>query len=142
MQPFHFFKPLEIRYGDLDPQGHVNNARYLTYLEQARIAYITHLNLWDGQSFAEVGIILADAHITFRALLLFGSQIQVGVRVTRLGGKSLTMEYIIEDSQTRQELAHAATVLVAYDYHQNRTIPVPENWRQRIAEFENLPPNV
>jgi acyl-CoA thioester hydrolase len=139
MHPFHFYKPLEIRYGDLDPQGHVNNARYLTYLEQARIAYITHLNLWDGRSFADVGIILADAQITFRAPLLFGSQIQVGVRVNRLGGKSMTMEYVIEDSQTHQELAHATTVLVAYDYRQNQTISIPDAWRQRIMEFENLP---
>ena len=139
MHPFHYFKSLEIRYGDLDPQGHVNNARYLTYLEQARIAYLLHLNLWDGHSFADVGIILADAQITFRAPVLFGSQIQVGVRVTRLGGKSMTMEYLIEDSQTHQEFAHAATVLVAYDYHHSQTISLPLDWRQRIAEFENLP---
>lgn len=139
MHPFHFFKSLEIRYGDLDPQGHVNNARYLTYLEQARVAYLIHLNLWDGQSFTDLGMILADVHITYRAPLLFGNQIQVGVHVTRLGGKSMTMEYVIEDSQTHQELAHAATVLVAYDYRQNQTIPLPDSWRQRITEFENLP---
>ena len=37
MADFRFYHPIEVRYGDLDPQGHVNNARYLTYLEQARI---------------------------------------------------------------------------------------------------------
>jgi acyl-CoA thioester hydrolase len=43
MPGFHYYHPIEVRYGDLDPQGHVNNARYLTYLEQARIGYIRHL---------------------------------------------------------------------------------------------------
>jgi len=43
MAEFNYYHPIEVRYGDLDPQGHVNNARYLTYFEQARINYIAHL---------------------------------------------------------------------------------------------------
>ncbi|NOY99067.1 MAG: acyl-CoA thioesterase, partial [Chloroflexi bacterium] len=39
MSDFHFYHPIVVRYGDLDPQGHLNNARYLTYFEQARIHY-------------------------------------------------------------------------------------------------------
>ena len=138
MNPFNFYIPIEIRYGDLDPQGHVNNARYLTYLEQARIGYITHLGLWDGQSFSQIGIILADAHLTFQAPIYFGQPIRVGVRTTRLGNKSLTVEYLIEDSQTQQEFARASTVLVTYDYQNHRTIQIPENWRQQISKFEHL----
>ena len=138
MPPFHFYKPIEIRYGDLDPQGHVNNAKYLTYLEQARIAYVGHLGLWDGASFLDIGFILADARITFLQPLHFGQRVQVGVRSARLGKKSLTMEYTIEDSQDRQEYATASTVVVTYDYHSRQTISIPENWRQRIVEFENL----
>ena len=37
MSAYHFSYPIEVRYGDLDPQGHVNNAKYLTYMEQARV---------------------------------------------------------------------------------------------------------
>jgi acyl-CoA thioester hydrolase len=138
MNLFHFYHPIEIRYGDLDPQGHVNNARYLTYLEQARIEYIMHLGLWDGQWFSQIGIILADAHLTFQAPIYFGQPIHVGVRTTRLGNKSLTVEYLIEDNSTHKEHAHGSTVLVTYDYENNQTIPIPENWRQRISEFEHL----
>jgi acyl-CoA thioester hydrolase len=138
MQNFSFYLPLEIRYADLDPQGHVNNALYLTYIEQGRIAYITHLGLWDGKTFSKVGIILASAQITFLSPIYLGQPLQVGVRVSRLGGKSLDMEYVIEDSQKRQELARATTVLVAYNYDTHQTISIPENWRSHITEFENL----
>ncbi len=140
MRDFHFYHPIEVRYGDLDPQGHVNNAKYLTYFEQARIAYIAHLGLWDNHnSFIDIGIILADAHVTFLAPLLFGQKVQVGVCVTRLGNKSLSMEYTLQSAGDPQEFASGSTVLVTYDYRAGHTIAVPDTWRQAIAAFENLP---
>jgi acyl-CoA thioester hydrolase len=138
MPEFRFFHPIEVRYGDLDPQAHVNNAKYLTYMEQARIAYIQQLGLWDGRSFLEIGIILADAHITFHAPILFGQEVRVGVRVSRLGNKSMAMEYRLEDGGTNERLASGSTVLVAYDYQAARTIPIPAGWRRVIADFEQL----
>ncbi len=138
MSGFLYYHPIEVRYGDLDPQGHVNNARYLTYMEQARIGYIRHLGLWTAGSFLEIGIILADVQVTFLTPILFGQPIQVGVRVTRLGNKSLTMEYALEDSRDTSLLAKGSSVLVAYDYHLQATIPIPESWCAAISAFEAL----
>lgn len=136
MTAYRFFHPIEIRYGDLDPQGHVNNARYLTYFEQTRANYLRHLGLWDGKSFLEIGIILAEARVSFLAPVLFGQQVQVGARVSKIGNKSLTMHYSLEDIQTGLQLAAGEAVLVAYDYAAAKTIPVPPAWRQTISEFE------
>lgn len=138
MPEFRFYHPIEVRYGDLDPQGHVNNAKFMTYMEQARVQYIKHLGLWDGKSFLEIGFILAEARVTFLAPILFIQQVRVGVRVSRLGNKSLDMEYCIEDIQTGQEMARGSSVQVAYDYRSAKTIPLPEHWRQIIREFEKL----
>lgn len=139
MTAFRFYHPIEIRYGDLDPQGHVNNAKYLTYFEQTRVSYVVNLGLWGGGSFFEIGFILADIHLSFKAPLHFGQKVQVGTRVTRLGNKSLTMEYALEDTETGQTLAISSSVLVTYDYHRGKTIPIPEHWRKAITDFENLP---
>jgi len=140
MDKFRYYHPIEVRYGDLDPQGHVNNSRYLTYLEQARVSYIRHLGLWDGRSFRDIGFILADAHITYRSPILYGQVVRVGVRFVRLGNKSLTMQYSIEDGQLGDQMATATTVQVAYDYYSQKTIPIPENWRQKISQFEEIDP--
>ncbi len=91
MSSFRFYHPIEIRYSDLDPQKHVNNARYLTYFEQARIAYIRQLGLWDFRSFMDIGFILASAELTFLVPVELGWSVEAGVRVSRLGTKSLTM---------------------------------------------------
>ncbi len=138
MNGYRYYHPIEVRYGDLDPQGHVNNARYLTYLEQARIGYIRHLGLWRGGSFLDIGIILAEARVTFRQPIHLGQAVRVGVRVPRLGNKSFPMQYVIEDARTGAVLAAGETVQVCYDYATQRTISIPPSWRAAIALFEGL----
>jgi acyl-CoA thioester hydrolase len=138
MTDFHFFHPIEVRYGDLDAQQHVNNAKYLTYMEQARLAYAQHLGLWDGGSFADLGMIVAEIQISYRAPIHFGLPVRVGVRVSRLGNKSMTWEYRLENAQDGSPFATATSVQVAYDYREGCSIPVPEKWRTEITRFENI----
>ncbi len=140
MPVFKFYHPIEVRYGDLDPQGHVNNSRYLTYMEQGRIAYVFSLGLAsENASFLDLGMILADVHITFRSPIQYRQAVRVGVRVSRLGNKSLTMEHSIEDSQTGEILASGESVLVAYDYRRSASMPIPDAWRQAISAYESIP---
>ncbi len=63
-------------------------------------------------------------------------EVEVGVRVSRLGNKSLDMEYLIKESVTGIVFAEGKTVQVAYDYHDKKTIPLLESWREAILEFE------
>ncbi len=138
MPTFRFHYPIEIRYADLDPQGHVNNARFLTYFEQARVQYLIHLGLFSKeQSFIEIGIIIAEAAITFKSPVYFGTQARVGARVSRLGTKSMTMEYEMTD---KEGLIYAtgSTAIVTFDYKTHATIPIPATWREIISKFEHL----
>ena len=136
MSEFRFYHPIEVRYGDLDPQQHVNNAKYLTYIEQARIAYVQTTGLWDGKSFQDIGIILAEATVSYKSPILWGQTVQVGVRVSRLGNKSFDWAYIIQDVNRKQIHATASTIQVAYNYHLSKTIPIPDDWRKIITTFE------
>lgn len=139
MPEFRFHYPIQVRYGDLDPQGHVNNAKYLTYFEQARVHYLLRLGLFDkGQSFTNIGIILAEVRVTFLAPLQYGTDVRIGMRISRLGNKSMTAEYTLMDAASNKELATGSAVLVGYDYRTNETLPIPEEWRGKIAEFEKM----
>src|SRR5512146_2411533 len=114
MSDYHFYHPVEVRYGDLDPQGHVNNAKHLTYFEQARIAYMIELGLFTkDQSFMEIGVILADLHITYLEPIHYGQNIKVGVCAAKLGNKSMTWEQNIVDIDTEKEITRGKVVLVA-----------------------------
>jgi acyl-CoA thioester hydrolase len=139
MTEFRFYHPIEVRYGDLDPQGHLNNSRYLTYFEQARIQYFLALGLFTpGQSFMDIGVIMAEARVAFHAPVHFGQPVKVGVRVTKIGNKSMTVEQAILHAGNGERLASGQVVLVAFDYRANKTIPVPDGMREKIAQFESL----
>ena len=139
MSEFRFFYPIDVRYGDLDAQGHLNNAMYLTYFETGRIKYWAHLGLFNpGDSFLNIGMIMADAQVTFKSAVEYGTSVKVGVRISRLGNKSMTSEYVIVNADTGEELATGSSVLVAYDYRARKTIPIPDVMREKITEFEGL----
>jgi len=138
MSEFRFFYPVQIRYADLDAQWHVNNARFLTILEQARLSYIRQLGLWDGKSFLDLGLIVADVHIAYKAPIELEEEIQVALRVDRIGNKSMTMINEIRNAKDVSLKAQAEVVMVTYDFHSKATIPVPESWRKTITEFEGL----
>jgi acyl-CoA thioester hydrolase len=139
MSGFRFYYPIEARYGDLDPQGHVNNAKHLTYFEQARVAYMIELGLFTrDQSFMEIGVILADVHITYLAPIYFGQNIKVGVRAVKFGTKSMTWEQNIMDADSGKELAWGEVIIVTYDYEQEKTTSIPQHWKEKIMEFEGF----
>lgn len=140
MTDYTYYYPIQIRYSDLDPQWHVNNARYLTFLEQTRIHYLMDLGLFDGEHFFDLGLIVADIHIAYLAPILNTEEIRVGMRVSHLGNKSMKINYGIENPATAELKARAEVVLVAYDYHQKRSVTIPDLVRSKIAAFEGIEP--
>jgi acyl-CoA thioester hydrolase len=138
MTNFRFVLPIEVRYADLDPQRHVNHATVLSYLETARARYLQQLGLWDGVDFDSIGIIIAEISCRYLAPIVFGQAIEVALAVTHLGTKSLTLDYVVRESTSHAELATAHSVLVAYDYRQGQSIPIPPEWRRTIEAFEGI----
>jgi acyl-CoA thioester hydrolase len=134
---FHFYHPIEVRYGDLDPQGHLNNAKFVTFFEQARIQYIRHLGLFkEGQSFMDIGVILADVHIAYKKPVEWGTPVKVGVRTLKIGNKSMTVEQNVVHAETEEVFATGEVVMVTYDYREGKSIPVPQEWREAATRFE------
>jgi acyl-CoA thioester hydrolase len=139
MSEIKFFHPIEVRYGDLDPQGHLNNSKYLTYFEQARIRYFVELGLFvPGQSFMDIGVIMAESKVTYHAPVEYGTPVKAGACTCRLGNKSMTVNQAIVHAETGEVFASGYVVLVACDYREQRTVPIPEKMRKTLAEYEGL----
>lgn len=121
----------EVRFRDLDALGHVNNAVYASYLESARIAYYQQLT---RQPLEQLGLILGELTLRYRAPAFFGDRLAIGVRIASIGTKSFVMEYAIGRASDDALIATASTVLVAYDYKRGVSVPVPEVVRQVLKE--------
>lgn len=122
-----------MRWADLDALGHVNNATYLTYLEQARIMFFLTLALWDGKP-DKLGLIMARAIIDYKLPLNAEDTVTVYTRVARIGSKSFdTEQHIVCERDGLPTLAAAATItIVIYDYRSNQSTPIPDNWRDKL----------
>jgi acyl-CoA thioester hydrolase len=132
---YRFSLPMDVRFGDIDALGHVNNAVFFTYMEQSRMEYLTQLGLPTlGQT--NLSFILAEAACQFKAPIRYGARLEVKSRVERIGNSSFSMAHQIEDRSTRQVMATGRSVIVVYDYAANKSAPLPLDWRAAIEKFE------
>ena len=118
-----------VRFRDLDPMGHVNNAVFLTYIESARVAFLQHLGA--AATLEDMSVIVARIEIDFRAPIGFGEDVDISVRASRFGGKSFDLDY--ELRVDGEVVAEAKSVLVAYDYGKGQAVELPEEWREKLA---------
>jgi acyl-CoA thioester hydrolase len=133
MEGFRFVCPQEVTFRDLDVFGHVNNAVYLTYIENARIGYLREV--LGIESLDDLLVIVARVNIDFRSRASLGETLEVGTRVSRIGTKSFDVEHEIHGPDGRL-VARAETTLVTFDYRGDATMPVPDLWRERIEAYE------
>jgi acyl-CoA thioester hydrolase len=133
MEGFRFVYPQEVTFRDLDVFGHVNNAVYLTYLENARVAYLREVLGLD--SLDDLLVIVANVNIDFRTRASLGETLEIGARTSRIGTKSFDLDHEIRGPDGRL-VAAAATTLVTFDYRGDSTMPVPDLWRERIEAYE------
>ena len=129
MQGFDFVHRERVRFRDLDPMGHVNNAVFLTYMESARTAFLIELGAASGVH--DLPIIVARIEIDFRSPAGLGDEVEVGVRAGRFGTKSFDLEYELRAGD--RLLAEAKSVCVGYDYATGETVAIPDDWRARLA---------
>ena len=133
MEGFRFVYPQEVAFGDLDAFGHVNNAVYLTYVENARIGYMREV--LGVESLEDLLVIVAKVNIDFRSRASLGDVLEIGARVSRIGTKSFDLDHEVRGPDARL-VAAASTTLVTFDYRGDTTMPVPDLWRERIQSFE------
>ena len=133
---FNYKHPIVVRYADLDPQQHVNNAAVVTYLESARMGYYQETGIWDGLSFGEFGMVVAALHIDYLLPIRFGQGVKVGLGVRHMGNKSLRFRFQVQDGDGQTTFARGEITMVAYDPQADRSIPIPEAWREKIEIFE------
>ena len=120
-----------VRYGDLDPNQHVNNATYSTYFETGRVSLIRNPAFGlmpPGQSW-----VLAHLSIDFKAEVHWPGTVELGLAVSRLGRASVTYEQVVFYNGACAASALAITVLV--DERTRKPTPLTEDIIQRFQPW-------
>jgi acyl-CoA thioester hydrolase len=131
-------EPIAVRWGDMDSMGHVNNAKYFTYCESARMSYFAAVRMHEHREDGRYGPALAAATLNFRRQVRYPAELEVATRVTEIGRSSFKMEYEVRHRDTGERVADGSGVIVWTDYGTGRSTPLPESLKEEIRRFEGM----
>src|SRR5262245_16847946 len=133
--PFRYAAYTPAAFSDTDAQDVVYYGRYMPYLDLARTEYHRHLGaVAVGGQFA-----MRAMHVEYHAPARFDDLLEVFVRVERIGTTSVTYDhaaYRIDDDGRDVLMATAKQTLVFIDPESREPVPVPAEFRERVAAFE------
>jgi acyl-CoA thioester hydrolase len=162
-QTFAVWVPVAVRYRDLDPQGHVNNAVYFTYFEQGRLGYFEALRQLGRAALAagaaaapvtartlevapadtddrlELPLVISEANCAYLRPIVSLAPLVVGVRTERVGHASLAMAYALCPAPGEPPYATGATMIVCVDPTTGRPRGLPA-WT--LAAVRHLEPDL
>ncbi|MDA8016045.1 MAG: acyl-CoA thioesterase [Thermoanaerobaculia bacterium] len=136
-EQFSFWVPVSVRWGDMDSYGHVNNAKYFTYCETARMAYFEAIGIDGATSQPDLGPAIVRAECNFRHQVRHPAELDIGVRTSKIGGRTFTLEYGLFHRGTDDLAADGASVCVWVDYVAEKALPIPEALIGRIRQLED-----
>ena len=113
---------------------HVNNAVYMTYFEHARLRYLR--DVIGISTIKKLAMVLATITCDYVSPVHMGEDLEIATRVDWIGTSSLGMSHVARTIRDDREVARATSVLVTYDYAEERPQPVNEAWRAALTEFE------
>ena len=134
--PFKFSARTRVGFSDTDAQGIVYYGRYLPYFDLARVEYLRRLDLLRPDVLTGYEFVMRACTLEYFAPAVFDDEIDVCIRLARLGRTSETYEcaaYRVPDDVL---MVTASQTLVLVDLEERRAVPIPEVYRERVRAFE------
>ena len=128
---------LPVLWGDQDSFGHVNNLRYLSWAETARVEYLKKIGMWVPLPPNGVGPILVAISCNYKRPVNYPDTVQVGARVTGVGNSSIRMAHRIVSKALDMVTAEVDSTIVVLDYSRMKSVAVPDAVRKSIEELES-----
>jgi len=131
---FSYWWPIIVRWKDMDAMGHVNNSTYFTYLESARIGFLTALG-WISrmEGTARQGPVVVSQTFNYRRQVHYPDELEVGVGCGEIRTRSFVIEYGVFRKGTDELVGDGSTVLVWLDYPANKAVEIPPDMRKALT---------
>ena len=120
IEDFHFTHKIKTRWKDLDAFRHINNAVYLSYIEDARIILLRRWNI----DYAEKSLIVAAVKIDYLKQVQHPSSLIIGQKITKIGNKSFDISSAMFVQGQEEPVCVSTVTSVAFDFKLNQTVKV------------------
>ena len=133
-KPGKVIQEIEVRFRDIDSMGHVNNAVFLTYFEEGRKTFLADvLNIVDPKDYP---FILAHIDCDFLKPVKLGDSLLLEVWIGEIREKSFAFKYrIVQRSDETAVYGKGESVMVLFDYKENKSIPIPKDFLEKILAY-------
>jgi acyl-CoA thioester hydrolase len=132
--PFTFSARTRVGFSDTDAQGVVYYGRYNPYFDLARVEYLRSLGLLHRQAGGD--FVMRANDVEYFAPARFDDELEIHARVSRIGRTSVTFEFAAYKIPEDMLLVTAHQTLVYVDLEERKALPVPDDYRAKIAELE------
>lgn len=131
---FHHQIPAQLRFSDVDRFGHVNNSVYFSLFDMSKEKYF--MDVVGKDPFHQVCIVVANVNANFLAPIYFPDEIAIQTAIVHLGNKSFTLHQRAVNVRTKEVKCDCRTVMVCLDMNDKVSVPIPQNFRERIEAYE------
>ena len=123
-----------VRWDDLDAFGHVNNAKYLTFVQEARFLWATEEYSAAMRESSLIEMVVARAEIDFVEPIYDGGRfVDIEVTIEKIGNSSFNMQFVISDGG--KVFAHVRTVQVAVSLETKKSRPLHDKEREFLTRY-------
>jgi len=120
---------IQKRFSDVDPFQHVNNVSQQMYFDVGKMEYYEQV-LGDEVLLGDLRIITVSTSTSYMGQIRLHARVRVTTTGEKISNKSLTLfQQLVVDGQVRSE---SRSVMVAFDFARQLSMPVPEAWRTRL----------
>lgn len=134
---FRVAVPVQVRMSDLDPFVHVNNGIQCHYFDLGRSFYLETV-LQNQVDWKTIDLVLVHIDLDFMAPVEFHDQLVCESKIIEIGHKSLKMKQRLRDTKTNTVKTVCNSVLAGFDRTTHQSIPISEEYKQKIREFEGV----
>lgn len=134
-----FTHDIVVRFNECDPLGHVNNAIYFTYLEEARTDVFRIFN--PDMVMRDWNLIVASTRCDFLQEVLYLQKITVYTWIGRLGTSSFDVEHAIRDAEGNW-VARGKATLLGFDFETKQGVPLTDEIRAKLLQHSDAPEGV
>ena len=139
LDAYSFFLPVRVRFADTDLQGHVFFARYLTYCDEAFMAYLEAIGFsWKTLGDSGLELYYVEANCQFKGRAFFADILNVHVRISEMSRSAMTAEMLITQSESNEIVALGRITAVMVSSETGKSTPVPSDLKEIVKNKNDL----
>ncbi|WP_261641481.1 acyl-CoA thioesterase [Erwinia mallotivora] len=129
---------IKVRGYHLDVYQHVNNARYLEFLEEARWAWLEQLDVFNWMTENRLAFVLVNININYRRPAVLGDELNINSELLELSGKSGVIAQTVTQASGGEAVADARLTFVCIDLLTQKAQPVEGELKRRMEEMFSI----